>query len=77
MQMKYIALIPAYKPTPVLPDLLEQLKTLGFATVLVDDGSGAEYEDLFFECSRHAVYSILLLMGRLRLANIIARMISI
>ena len=54
MQMNYIALIPAYKPTPILLELLDKLKALGFAIVLVNDGSGTEYEHLFFECSRNA-----------------------
>lgn len=51
---KYIALIPSYKPTPFLLDLTHRLEKLGFLVVLVDDGSGAEYEKLFFECSRYA-----------------------
>lgn len=54
MQDKYIALIPAYKPTAFLLDLVHRLDSYGFAVVLVDDGSGAEYEHLFFECSRYA-----------------------
>lgn len=52
--MKHIALIPAYKPSTFLPELLEQLTELGFEIMLVDDGSGAEYEHIFFECSRYA-----------------------
>lgn len=54
MSNKYVALIPAYKPSAFLPELLKQLKDLDFEIVLVDDGSGPEYERLFFECSRHA-----------------------
>lgn len=50
----YIALIPAYKPTPFLLDLLHDLKQNGFTIVLVDDGSGVKYEHLFFESSRYA-----------------------
>ena len=51
---KYIALIPAYKPTPFLFDLAEGLEKRGFSVVIVDDGSGIKYEHLFFECSRYA-----------------------
>lgn len=54
LQNKYIALIPAYKPTAFLQDLVNRLKNFGFFVVLVDDGSGAQYEHLFFECSRYA-----------------------
>lgn len=52
--MKYIALIPAYKPAACLPELLKQLKNYGFEIFLIDDGSGAAYEHIFFECSRYA-----------------------
>lgn len=51
---KYIALIPAYKPASFLSDLAEGLEKSGFSVVIVDDGSGAQYEHLFFECSRYA-----------------------
>lgn len=54
LQKKYTALIPAYKPTAFLLDLVGELDNFGFSVVLVDDGSGAEYEKLFFECSRFA-----------------------
>ena len=43
----YIALIPAYKPTAILPELIGNLKEYGFSVVLVDDGSGADYEKIF------------------------------
>lgn len=52
--MTYIALIPAYKPAACLPELLKQLKDFGFEIFLIDDGSGAAYEHIFFECSRYA-----------------------
>lgn len=54
MNKKYIALIPAYKPSASLLDLLEELYNLGFQIVLVNDGSGVEYEKLLFDCSRYA-----------------------
>lgn len=52
--MKHIALIPAYKPSAFLPELLKQLNDLDFEIVLIDDGSGSKYEHIFFECSRYA-----------------------
>lgn len=52
--MKYVALIPAYKPSAFLPDLLKELALLGFENIVIDDGSGTEYEHIFFESSRHA-----------------------
>lgn len=55
MQKKYIALIPAYKPTAFLLDLVQELNRSGFSVVLVNDGSGTEFDKLFFECSRFAV----------------------
>jgi len=52
--MKYVALIPAYKPSAFLSELLKELQSYGFENVLVDDGSGIEYEHIFFESSRYA-----------------------
>lgn len=54
MSKKYVALIPAYKPSADLLGLLEELYNLGFQIVIVNDGSGVEYEKLLFECSRYA-----------------------
>ena len=51
--MKYVALIPAYKPSAFLSELLKELQSYGFENVLVDDGSGIEYEHIFFESSRY------------------------
>lgn len=51
--MKYVALIPAYKPSAFLSELLKELQSYGFENVLVDDGSGMEYEHIFFESSRY------------------------
>lgn len=52
--MNYIALIPAYEPTPVLLEVLSQLKQSGMEIVVVDDGSGKEYADLFLRASAYA-----------------------
>ena len=47
MSDKYIALIPAYKPEPVLVELLKELIASGFECVVVDDGGGDEYSAIF------------------------------
>lgn len=54
MSGNFIALIPAYKPSLYLLELLENLSDLGLKIVVVNDGSGPQYEKLFFECSRYA-----------------------
>ena len=54
MTTKKVALIPAYKPTPFLLELAERLEQLEFFVVIVDDGSGIDFEHLFFECSQYA-----------------------
>lgn len=46
----YIALIPAYKPSEILLELLKELSKSGFYTIVVNDGSGEKYEGIFFEC---------------------------
>ena len=42
-----IALIPAYEPTDTLPAVAEGLAAAGYAVVVVDDGSGPAYADVF------------------------------
>ena len=54
MNQTYIALIPAYKPGPFLLELAKKLWETGFSVIIVDDGSGPQYEKLFFACSRYA-----------------------
>ncbi len=51
----YVALIPAYKPSDGMLELLVHVKELGFETVLVDDGSGDSYSPLFREGERYGV----------------------
>ena len=48
-------LIPAYKPDHLMIDLLEKLKKENFDIVLVNDGSGEEYESIFKEAERYAI----------------------
>lgn len=55
LKEKWIALIPAYKPDKELPDLLYGVRRAGFEIVIVDDGSGKDYEDVFQNCSKYAV----------------------
>jgi len=52
--MVHIALIPAYKPTEVLPDLVRQCRKNGLTVVVVDDGSGEEYTGVFTACGAEA-----------------------
>ena len=54
MSGNYVALIPAYTPSSNLLNLLMNLSELGFRIVVVNDGSGLDYEKLFFDCSRYA-----------------------
>lgn len=52
--MVHIALIPAYKPAEVLYSLVRRCRESGLTVVIVDDGSGAEYVDVFEKCSDNA-----------------------
>lgn len=45
--MRKIALVPAYEPETLMLDLLDELKRENFTTVVVDDGSGENYRDIF------------------------------
>ncbi len=45
--VRHVVLIPAYKPSPGLPDLLRELSAAGAPIVLVDDGSGPEFREIF------------------------------
>ena len=49
MGVKYnkIALVPAYKPDETMLSVLRGLKSYGFQIVVVNDGSGAEYNSVF------------------------------
>ena len=54
MDTTYIALIPAYKPENILVDLIGQLRTMGFTVVIVNDGSGPDFMDIFNRCEQFA-----------------------
>ena len=49
-----VALIPAYKPTDELLNLVVQLSDAHFKIVIVDDGSGEEYREIFSASKRFA-----------------------
>lgn len=51
----WIALIPAYQPDRELPELIYKIWQAGFKIILVDDGSGNNYSDVFRQCLKHAV----------------------
>ena len=54
MSQKWIALIPAFEPEPILLQLLAQLRENNFETLVVDDGSGPAYAALFARASEIA-----------------------
>lgn len=54
MAEKYIALIPAYKPEPMLIDLLKELCASNFECVVVDDGGGDEFSETFEKAASFA-----------------------
>ena len=48
-------LIPAYKPDHLMIELLVKLKKEGFDVVVVNDGSGEEFDSIFDEASKYAL----------------------
>ena len=48
-------LIPSYKPDHLLIELLIKLKNEGFDAVVVNDGSGEEYDEVFKESEKYAL----------------------
>ncbi len=50
-----VVIIPAYKPGPVLVSLADQLWTAGCRIIVVDDGSGEEYDAIFHKISNICV----------------------
>ena len=48
-------LIPAYRPDHLLIELLINLKQVGFDAVVVNDGSGEKFDDIFNEAEKYAV----------------------
>ena len=50
-----IVLIPAYKPEPALLTLLEWLSCREYLTILIDDGSGDAFHEIFRAAEKYAV----------------------
>ena len=50
-----IALLPAYEPQELLIGLIEELKKQDLEIIVVNDGSGSGYEDIFTEAAKQAV----------------------
>ena len=55
MDNRYIALIPAYEPDGKLLGLIDELSVKGFDIVVVDDGSGKDYEEIFEKAEDKAI----------------------
>ena len=53
MAARYIALIPAYEPDRKMLGVIADLGKSGFDIVVVDDGSGTEYSELFEQAAEH------------------------
>jgi len=51
---KIIVLIPAYEPNSSMLDLLSKLKKSNLKIVVVNDGSGVEYNDIFNKAKKYA-----------------------
>jgi len=54
MNDKIIVLIPAYEPTLDMINLLEELNEKNLKSVVVDDGSGKEYSDIFKKAKKYS-----------------------
>ena len=53
MRKRFIALIPAYEPDEKIKKIADELLEKGFDIVVVDDGSGPDYAELFDEISQN------------------------
>ncbi len=53
MDCKKVAIVPAYEPGEILLEVLSRLKEAGMEIVLIDDGSGPQYADLFLRASSY------------------------
>ena len=54
MALSYIALIPAYEPGREMTKVVSDLSQKDFDIVIVDDGSGPDYEEVFTESEQTA-----------------------
>ncbi len=55
MEQRRIALIPAYEPDNRFPELAKEVSLAGFQLIVVDDGSGSQYAELFQKVKQYAV----------------------
>lgn len=55
MRNKYIAVIPAYNPPKAILTVIERLTAFGFEIVVINDGSGADYNSIFKKCEKTAI----------------------
>ncbi len=55
MSNRYIALIPAYEPDEKMLGLIDELREKSFEVVVVDDGSGKDYEEIFEKAEDKAI----------------------
>lgn len=53
-QSNKIALVPAYKPDDTMLEVLKGLSDNSFTTIVVNDGSGSEYDGVFKKASKYA-----------------------
>lgn len=54
MDNKCVVLIPAFEPRGYLIDLVQKISDTDWDTVIINDGSGREYDDVFKECEKYA-----------------------
>ena len=57
--VRHVVLIPAYKPSPGLLELLRALSPSGVPIVLVDDGSGPEFRETFDQAEQFPCVQLL------------------
>ena len=49
-----IALIPAFMPDEALINIVDELKSREFSVIIIDDGSGTDYDDIFTQAERYS-----------------------
>ena len=49
-----IALIPAFMPDEALINIVHELNSREFSVIIIDDGSGTDYDDIFTQAEKYA-----------------------